>query len=65
MGYSLGQWVAPWMAGRMFDAYHNYNLAWQVLATAAALGAAAIYALSVAKPKHARLTDNNVEAECV
>ena len=48
MGYSLGQWIAPWMAGRMFDAYHNYNLAWQVLGVAAALGAAAIYAISVA-----------------
>jgi MFS family permease len=65
MGYSLGQWIAPWMAGRMFDAYHNYNLAWQVLAAAAALGAAAIYAISVAKPKHTRLTDRSVEAECV
>jgi MFS family permease len=65
MGYSLGQWIAPWMAGRMFDAYHNYNLAWQVLAAAAALGAAAIYAISVAKPKDTHLTNSNVEAECV
>ena len=47
MGYSIGQWVAPWMAGRIFDTYHSYNLAWIILTVAGLLGAAAIYAISV------------------
>lgn len=45
MGYSLGQWGAPWIAGRIFDAYHSYDLAWRIMAIAAMTGAAAIYAL--------------------
>lgn len=48
-GYSLGQWIAPWLAGRIFDAYHSYNLAWGVMASAALLGAAAIRAVSLPK----------------
>jgi MFS family permease len=47
MGYSVGQWVAPWVAGRMFDIYHNYELAWKIMTVAAMLGATAIYAVSV------------------
>ncbi|MHB1674987.1 MAG: MFS transporter [Acidobacteriaceae bacterium] len=47
MGYSVGQWVAPWMAGRIFDTYRSYALAWELLAAAGVLGAAAIYAVSV------------------
>ena len=46
MGYSLGQWAAPWMAGRLFDSYHSYDLAWKILAGASLLGAAAIYNIS-------------------
>jgi len=46
MGYSLGQWAAPWMAGRLFDSYHSYDLAWKILAGASLLGAAAIYKIS-------------------
>jgi cyanate permease len=46
MGYSLGQWGAPWIAGRIFDAQHSYDLAWKVIAAAGILGAAAIYAIS-------------------
>jgi MFS family permease len=49
MGYSIGQWVAPWMVGRLFDVYHNYDLAWRVMATAGVLGAVAIYAVSVSR----------------
>src|SRR4029077_13547360 len=51
VGYSLGQWGAPWIAGRIFDAQHSYNLAWKIMATAAWLGAAAIYAVSVSSDK--------------
>jgi MFS family permease len=47
MGYSIGQWVAPWIAGRLFDAHHSYDLTWQIMAGAGVLGAAAIYAISV------------------
>jgi len=46
MGYSLGQWGAPWIAGRIFDSRHSYELAWKILAAAGLLGAAAIYAVS-------------------
>lgn len=46
MGYSVGQWVAPWMTGRIFDVYHSYALAWKIMTGAGVLGAAAIYAVS-------------------
>jgi len=46
-GYSLGQWGAPWIAGKIFDARHSYQLAWQILAVAGMLGALAIYAIRV------------------
>ena len=46
MGYSLGQWFAPWVAGRIFDAYHSYRLAWLIMSLAGVLGAGAIYAVS-------------------
>lgn len=46
MGYSLGQWGAPWIAGRMFDASHSYDLAWNVIAVAGLIGASAIFAIS-------------------
>ena len=45
MGYSIGQWAAPWMVGRIFDARHSYALAWTMIATAGVLGAAAVYAI--------------------
>jgi sugar phosphate permease len=47
MGYSLGQWIAPWLAGRIFDAYQSYDLAWKIMSVAGIIGAAAIYAVSV------------------
>ena len=46
MGYSLGQWLAPWLAGRIFDSYHSYNLAWGIMSGAGVLGALAIYCIS-------------------
>ena len=46
MGYSLGQWGAPWIAGRIFDARHNYELAWNIIAIAGLVGAAGIFAVS-------------------
>ena len=46
MGYSLGQWGAPWLAGRVFDVYHSYNLAWGMMAGAGILGGLTIFAVS-------------------
>ena len=46
MGYSVGQWVAPWIAGRIFDAYHTYNPAWKLMGAAGVIGSIAIYAIS-------------------
>lgn len=46
MGYSLGQWGMPWIAGRIFDVQHSYELSWKIMAIAGLLGAAAIYAIS-------------------
>ena len=45
MGYSLGQWFAPWLAGRFFDAYHSYDPAWIMMTIAATAGAALTYAV--------------------
>jgi MFS family permease len=46
MGYSLGQWFAPWLAGRIFDTYHSYDLAWVIMTSAGVVGALVIYAIS-------------------
>jgi len=59
MGYSLGQWGAPWMAGRMFDARHSYDLAWKFMAIAGVVGAAAIYAVSARTLRAFRLNSNS------
>jgi MFS family permease len=45
MGYSIGQWAAPWFVGKVFDARHSYELAWRVIAILGTVGAAAIYAV--------------------
>jgi MFS family permease len=58
MGYSVGQWVAPWAAGKLFDSYRNYDIAWAIMAFAAALGAAAIYLVSIRQGK------GTPDAEC-
>ena len=46
MGYSLGQWGLPWVVGRLFDASHSYDLAWNITALAGMIGGLAIYAVS-------------------
>jgi MFS family permease len=50
-GYSLGQWGAPWIAGKIFDARHSYQLAWNIIAVAGLLGGAAIFAVSPGSKK--------------
>jgi len=49
MGYTIGQWAATWMAGRIFDIQHSYALAWKIIATAGVLGAAAVYAIPIVR----------------
>jgi MFS family permease len=46
MAYSIGQWIGPWVAGRIFDHFHSYDPAWKIMACAALLGSAAIYTIS-------------------
>ena len=46
MADSLGQFLGPVLAGKVFEATHSYNLAWASITTAGILGAAAIYAVS-------------------
>jgi MFS family permease len=45
MADSLSQFFGPFLAGKIFEAYHSYNLAWAIITTAGILGAAAIYAV--------------------
>jgi hypothetical protein len=51
ISYSLGQCGAPWITGKIFDAYHSYALAWEFMAATGVLGAAAIYAVSIPEDK--------------
>lgn len=53
MGYSLGQWFAPWLAGKIFDTYRSYDLAWIIMMVAGILGAITIYAISSDQPSEA------------
>jgi MFS family permease len=46
MGYSLGQWGAPWMVGKIFDVQHSYDLAWRIVAVGALVGAGTVYSIS-------------------
>lgn len=46
MGYSLGQWFAPWLAGKIFDTYGSYDLAWLIITAGGLLGAAIVYMIS-------------------
>jgi len=51
MGYSLGQWGLPWVVGKLFDASHSYDLAWNITALAGMIGGLAIYAVSSKEKK--------------
>jgi sugar phosphate permease len=42
-GYTVGQWVAPWVTGRIYDAFHSYDLAWVLMMLAGFLGSYIIY----------------------
>lgn len=45
-GYTVGQWIAPWAAGHIYDTYHSYNLAWCIMAIAGIIGALVIYTVA-------------------
>jgi MFS transporter, OFA family, oxalate/formate antiporter len=45
MADSLGQWLGPVMAGRIFDQTHSYNWAWGIVTLAGLVGAALIYSI--------------------
>lgn len=49
MGYTTGQWIAPWTAGRIFDSVHSYSPSWIISAVAGVLGALAIYVILPAR----------------
>jgi MFS family permease len=51
MSYSLGQWGAPWLVGRIFETQGSYDLAWRLVGAAGLLGAATIYAISPRQKK--------------
>ncbi len=53
MGYSIGQWIAPWIAGKIFGSTGSYGLAWEILAGAAVLGSGCIYAISFSATNYA------------
>ncbi|HKS95295.1 MAG TPA: MFS transporter [Terriglobia bacterium] len=46
MGYSLGQWFGPWLAGRIFDSTHSYHSVWLIMAVAGIIGGITIYAVA-------------------
>ena len=52
MGYSIGQWAGPWFVGKLYDARHNYDIAWMIIALAGVAGAAAIYAVPSSQPRN-------------
>lgn len=53
VAYSIGQWAGPYLAGRIFDTHHSYDLAWKMMTVAAIAGAVAIFAI-VKRPGHAQ-----------
>lgn len=59
VGYSLGQWGATWLAGRIFDLQHSYTFAWKLMAVAGILGAAAIYAISLPRKQAAAVRQSS------
>jgi MFS family permease len=51
MGYSLGQWSAPWIVGKIFDVQHSYTLGWKIMGVVGVIGATAIYRVSALSPE--------------
>jgi MFS family permease len=55
MGYSLGQWGAPWILGKLFDVQHSYALGWKIMAVAGIIGAAAVSRVSTFSQERTRV----------
>ncbi len=45
MTYSVAQFLGPVLAGKIFDAFHSYDLAWGIMTASGLLGAVAIYTI--------------------
>lgn len=60
--YSVGQWFAPWLAGKIFDTRHRYDLAWLIMSVGAAAGAALIYAVAPERQQTVRAAGNSASA---
>jgi MFS family permease len=45
-GYSVGQWLAPWLVGKVFDTSHSYDVAWIMVTVGGLAGAGTIYAIT-------------------
>lgn len=46
MTYSIAQFLGPVLAGKIFDVYHGYDVAWEITTVAGLLGSATIYCIS-------------------
>jgi MFS family permease len=64
-GYTVGQWIAPWLAGHIYDVYHSYRFAWVIMALAGIIGAAIIYMVAPAEDSPAAVNEVSVSAEVV
>jgi MFS family permease len=47
MGYSIGQWGAPWIVGRIFDAWQSYEFGWKIMGVAGLIGSAAVFRVAL------------------
>ena len=64
-GYTVGQWIAPWLAGHIYDVYHSYRFAWLIMALAGMSGAAIIYMVAPSQESPVAVNETSVSAEVV
>ena len=53
MGYSVGQFFGPRVAGQIYDSLHSYDYAWMMITAAGIIGATLIYFVSPPKKAEA------------
>jgi MFS family permease len=64
-GYTVGQWIAPWLAGHIYDVDHSYSFAWIIMALAGIIGASIIYMVAPTQDSPAAVSERSVSAEVV
>jgi MFS family permease len=64
-GYTVGQWIAPWLAGHIYDVHHSYRFAWLIMALAGIIGAAIIYMVTPSEESAVAAHETSVSAEVV